>query len=174
MRYLCVIIICFLICSCNTKQKVLTVKEVDKLDSFCPDDGVCTFEVVQNKSLKILHDEFGNLYKEILEGTNIILKFEYKRNQIPNTVDGHYRELIYVELDPNNLTFELENSQLKEVKLLFARLCFCKGQTGYYSVDKGRLSITKEDDNYRFDLSFKIDEVPQVIYSINEVLRLKK
>jgi len=174
MRYLCVIIICFLICSCNAKQKVLTVKEVDKSASFCPDDGVCTFEVLQNKSLKVLHDEFGNLYKEISEGTSIILKFEYKRNQISNTVDGHYRELIYVELDPNNLTFKLDNSQLQNVKLLFARFCFCKGQTGYYKVKNGKLFVSKENDNYRINLEFKVNEVPQVITSINEVFRLKK
>ena len=56
MRYLYVIIICFLISSCNANQKVLTVKEVDTTTSFCPEDGVCTFEVLQEKSLKILQD----------------------------------------------------------------------------------------------------------------------
>ena len=124
MRYLNVIIICFLISSCSAKQKVLTVKEVDKTTSFCTDDGVCTFEVLQNKSLKVLQDEFGNLYPDISNGDKIILKFEYKRNEIPNTVDGNYSELIFAELNPNNLILDLDNSQLQNVKLLFARLCF--------------------------------------------------
>lgn len=172
MRYLYVMIICFLMPSCNAKQKVLTVKEVDKITSFCPDDGVCTFEILENKSLKILQDEFGNLYPEISEGNNIILKFQYKRNEIPNAVDSSYSELIYVELDPNNLILDLDNSQLQNVKLLFARLCYCKGQTGYYKVKNGILSISKENDKYQINLEFKVNEVPQVITSINEYFSL--
>jgi hypothetical protein len=174
MRYLYLLIICFLISSCNTKQKALIVKEADKTTSFCPDDGHCAFEVLQNKSLNLKYDGIGELYPKISKGNNVILKFEYKRNEIPNTVDGNYSEFIYVELNPNNLIIELENSQLKEVKLLFARLCFCRGQTGYYKVKNGKLSISKENNNYKFNLDFKIDEVPHDITSINEFFVLAK
>jgi len=172
MRYLYVIIICFLVFSCNANQKVLTVKEVDIATTFCPDDGVCTFQVLQNKSLNILQDEFGNTYPEVSDGDLMILKFQYKRKEIPNTMDSSYSELIYIELNSNNLILDLENSQLQEVKLLFARLCFCRGQTGYYKVKNGKLSISKEDDKYRFNLEFKVNEVPQVITLINESFSL--
>lgn len=172
MRYLCVIIIGFFISSCNAKQKVLTVKEVNETASFCPEDGVCTFEALQNKSLKVLQDEFGSLYPEISDGNKIILKFKYKKNKIPNTMDSSYSELIYVELDSNNLIFSLENSHLQNVKLLFARLCFCRGQTGYYKVKNGKLSISKEKGNYHFNLEFKVNEVPQIISSIKESFSL--
>jgi len=169
-----VIIICFLFCSCNAKQKALIIKEVDKSVSFCPEDGVCNFVVLQNKSLKVLQDEFGNLYPEISEGSSIILKFEYNRNEIPNTMDSSYSELIYVELEPNKLILELENFQLQDVKLLFARLCFCRGQTGYYKVKNGKLFISKENNKYRINLKFKVNEVPHIISSINEVFRIKE
>ena len=174
MRYLYVIIICFLFSSCNAKQKVITEKDVGKTASFCPEDGACTFEVLQNKFLLIQEDEFGNLYPEVSDGDNIILKFDYNRNEIPNAMDSSYSELIYVELNPNKLIFKLENSQLQEVKLLFARLCFCRGQTGYYKVKNGKLSISKENDKYRFNLEFKVNEVPQVITSINEMFSLNR
>ena len=174
MRFLYFLFLCFLIISCNTNQKLLTDQKVNKTTLSCPEDGVCTFEILENKSLKLLNDGIGKLYPDISNGDNIILKFEYKRNEIPNTVDGHYSELVYVELNPNNLTFELENSQLKEVKILFARLCFCRGQTGYYKVNKGKLTITKEMNNYQFNFEFKIDEVPQIITSISQTFILKK
>ena len=174
MRYLYILIVCFLIYSCSAKQKVILEKEIDRESTFCPIDGVCSFEVLENKSLELLKDGIGELYPNIIDDNNIVLIFEYKRNEIPNTVDGSYRELIYVELDPNNLRFNIENSQLQEVKLLFVRLCFCRGQTGYYKVKNGELSISKENDNYRINLEFKVNEVPQVISSINEVFRLKK
>jgi len=173
MRYLYFLIVCFLICSCNAKQKVLVENENDKITKFCPEDGVCTFEVLENKSIELLKDGIGKLYTNIIDDNNIVLKFEYIRNEIPNTVDGSYRELVYAELDPNNLTVEIENSQLKEVKLLFARFCFCRGQTGYYNVNKGNLSITRSGNNYQFNLEFIIDEVPQVITVVNQTFTLE-
>ncbi len=174
MKHLHLLIVCFIIISCNAKQKTLLKNETNNTSTICPQDGVCTFEVLQNKSLKLLKDGIGKLYPDISEGDKIILKFEYKRNEIPNTVDGNYSELIYVELNQNNLNIELENSDLQEAKLLFARLCFCRGQTGYYKVTNGKLSIKKESNNYKFNLEFIIDEVPQVITSINESFALSK
>ena len=174
MKYLYILITCFLAFSCNSNQKVLAAKDADEITIYCPKDGICTFEILKSRSLKILKDEFDNLYPEISDGDNIILKFEYKRNEIPNTVDGHYSELIYVELNSNKLIIELENSKLQEVNLLFARLCFCRGQTGYYKVKKGKLAISKENDKYQFNLEFKIDEVPQIITSINQTFTLNK
>ncbi|MBE9489501.1 MAG: hypothetical protein IMY67_04340, partial [Bacteroidetes bacterium] len=97
MRYLHMLLVCFLFYSCNAKQKILAEKDDNKITTTCPENGKCLFEVLQQKSLKILKDEFGNLYPEISDGDNIILKFEYKRNEIPNTMDSSYSELIYVE-----------------------------------------------------------------------------
>ena len=69
---------------------------------------------------------------------------------------------------------ELSNSELKKVNLIFARFCYCKGQTGYYQVRKGNLIIKKEEDNnYHLHLTFKVDEVPQIITEINQVLNIK-
>ena len=174
MRYLYIFISCFIIFSCNAKQKLLTENSVENLTTNCPEDGICTFEVLQNKKLKLLQDGIGKLYPDISDGDKIILKFEYKRNEIPNTVDGNYSELIFVELNPDNLIIELENSKLQEVKMLFARLCFCRGQTGYYKVNNGKLSLIKEGNNYQFNLEFKINEVPQIVTSINWLFTLKQ
>ena len=169
MKYLYILMCCSIIFSCNAKQKIISKNEAFNAIANCPEDGVCTFEVLENKALDIRTDNFGDLYPEISNGDKIILRFEYKRNEIPNTVDGNYSELIYVELNPNNLIIELKNSKLQEVKVLFARLCFCRGQTGYYKINNGKLSVTKVDDNYQFNLEFKTDEVPQVITSISEL-----
>jgi len=140
---------------------------------YCPEDGVCTLEVLQNKSFKLLKDGIGKLYPKISDGNKIILKYEYKRNEIPNSVDGNYSELIYIEADPNNLELDLKDSQFNKAKVLFARLCFCGGQTGYYRVNDGNLSIAKKGDFYQLNLEFKVYEVPQIITSVNHSFRLK-
>ena len=174
MRYLYLFFSIMLIVSCKTKQEMLLQDTLENIEILCPSDGVCSFEVLQNKKLKLLQDGIGKLYPDISDGDKIILKFEYKRNEIPNTVDGNYSELIFVELNPDNLIIELENSKLQEVKMLFARLCFCRGQTGYYKVNNGKLSLIKEGNNYQFNLEFKINEVPQIVTSINWLFTLKQ
>jgi len=150
----------------NTFQTVLTTD--------CPQDGTCTFEVLDNKSLKTLKSDLGEVYTQIIDDESLVVKFEYKRNEIPNTLDGHYIEQVFIELDKNNLELELSDSALKKVKVMFARFCYCKGQTGYYRVSQGKLSVKKIDDKtYQLDLVFKQDEVPQIISGINEKFTLE-
>ncbi len=163
-----------LIFSCATKQNATEINEIKINSIVCPEDGVCTFEVLSNQSLSIEKDGIGALYPKISEGNKTIIKFEYERNEIPNTVDGHYSELVYIELSPEDLEIDLKDAELKNVKALFARLCFCRGQTGYYIISQGQLSIKKLLENqYNLKMSFKIDEVPQVISTIDEVFYVK-
>jgi len=67
---------CLIIFSCQAKQKLLTENSVENLTTNCPEDGICTFEVLQNKKLKLLQDGIGKLYQNISDGDKIILKFE--------------------------------------------------------------------------------------------------
>ncbi|PWI30504.1 hypothetical protein DI383_03370 [Flavobacteriaceae bacterium LYZ1037] len=161
------------ITSCKSSKERNLNSQLETINSDCPSDGNCSFEVLKNKSLQIKQDDFGALYPVLEEGTSYVIKFEYQRDEIENTQDGHYSELIYVELPQNMQSIQLINDNLSTVKVLFARLCFCRGQTGYYKVTKGQLEITKnEDDTYNFMLQFQIDEVPQIITLIEASFRL--
>lgn len=159
-----IFLVLFLGTACKSSKESNLKTNLKTVNSNCPDDGVCSLEVLQNNSLEIKQDEIGALYPVLTEGTSTILKFEYKRNEIANTQDGQYSELIYAELPQNIKNLELYDADLSTVKLLFARLCFCRGQTGYYKVSSGELEIQKNaDTTFNFKLHFKIDEVPQVI-----------
>lgn len=160
--------------SCNSNSQVINNSET-KQQTECPSDGVCSLKIEQNKNLKLFNDNTMNLYPEILDGDNIVLTFEYKRNEIPDTADGHYIEQIILELDPTNLELFLQNKELESVKLLFARFCYCKGQTGYYKIADGSLKIEKiNDKKYILSLIFSQDKVPQIITAISEIFELKK
>ncbi len=160
-----------LLFSCNS-QKNASQENNLKNELKCPKDGVCTFEVLKNKTF-LIKSKFGDTYPEFSDGNKTILKFEYIRNSIPNTEDSGYRELVYVEIDANSSELELEGKALKIAKVSFGRLCFCRGQTGYYNVDQGKLSITKnENGSHTFELDFKVNEVPQIIMSIRETFNL--
>jgi hypothetical protein len=166
-----------LIMCCGTKQKSVrtVIDQEKKSQTTCPDDGTCSFEILNNKSLLLKYDTTNQLYPEIVDAENIVFKFEYKRNEIANVEDGGYQELMFLELNPKDITQKIEDTSLQKVKLLFARLCFCRGQTGYYKVRKGSLNITSlNNDSYKLELNFKIDEVPQIIKSISETFSYKK
>lgn len=164
---------------CKPKEKAIknanTLKSSSKMMTIknCPEDGVCTFKVEPYKSIRIAKDEFGNTYPEFPIGKQTLLTFEYKRNPLEGVADSNYRELIILEVDNNPENLSLKDSNLQNVKATFARLCFCRGATGYYPIKEGDLQLTKTADNqYKLSFSFKINEVPQVIESINETFSL--
>ena len=158
-----VLLICLLIqLSCKASKEKDLITNLKPVMTNCPEDGICTFEILKKKSLRVEKDGIGSLYPILLDGKTNVLKFEYKRNEIPNTQDGNYSELIYAELP----------QKIEDIKLVdnnLSRLCFCRGQTGYYKVSKGQLEISKNnDDSFNFKLNFKVNEVPQIITVIEE------
>jgi len=169
MKYLLVLFFSVVVLNCKPKQVTISDYRQNVLTTNCPDDGTCTFEVLKDKSLNILKTDLEETYTEITDGQSYVLKFEYKRNEIANTVDGQYIEQVFIELNLNNLEVELKDSEFKKAKVMYARFCYCKGQTGYYSVTQGNLLIKKfEDKGYQLTLDFKQDEVPQIITKIQD------
>lgn len=167
MKTISALLLIFILISCKAQNEIYSTQN-------CPSNGVCSSELIQNKSLKIENDHFERLNAKIEEGDKTIFKFVYNRNVDEQYVDGNYTEIIYAELDKDLTEFNLNDSELKNVKLLFNRLCFCKGSTGFYKVTKGILSIKKiSKETYNIQLNFKVDEVPQIITSISETVILK-
>lgn len=162
------LIFSLVVISCGSKSQVLNENSVFT-ETECPSDGICSLKVEQNKAIRLTNENTINFFPDIQEGKNIVLTFEYKRNDIPNTTDSHYIEQLIMELDPNNLEIALTGKQLQDVKLLFARFCYCKGQTGYYKINNGTLKVEKVNNGeYYISISFSQDAVPQIITFIGE------
>ena len=154
----------------NNKHKKSNTHTVN-IKSSCPENGLCTFEVLENQQLIISKDGIGQLYPKITDGNTTVYKFTYTKNKDERYKDSHYSEEVYFELPKQINELVLENESLSSVKLVFARLCFCRGQTGYYLINQGKLIITKlKTDTYNINLSFKTDEVPQIISFIKETI----
>lgn len=140
----------------------------------CPENGECSIELIPNKTIEFKTDNIGILYPVIFEGEKTILKYTFKRNPIPNTQDSNYTEIIYAELGSTITKIELSNENLQNLKLHFGRLCYCKGQTGYYAIKNGEFKISKgKNKSIKIDFDFIIKEVPQIISKINETISLK-
>ena len=161
------LLFCTVFFSCNTAKKTNDLDTLNEITTICPDDGECTIVVNKNKKLNVLVDDFGSKYFQLLdnEGTSVIV-FEYNKKNEENLQDGNYLEEVIFEIPNDVNAINLTDKELQSTKMLFGRHCFCKGQTGYFNVNNGQLKLIKKDNEFSIDLSFKINEVPQIISSI--------
>ncbi len=172
MKHLKLFILLVFTLSCKSKSTAVAQKNSEVNSVVCPENGVCSFKVLQNKSLAIKTDGLGDLFLETVEGENLVLKFEYSKNHDKKLADGSYREEVFLELNPNDL--EMETNDLANKKLYFARWCYCKGQTGYYKIKEGLLKIDRlKNGTFRLNLNFKINEVPQKMTQMAETFSLQ-
>lgn len=165
--------------SCKTPQKSTQnnsglSETVSVIITDCPEDGFCALELIPNKSIEFKTDEFGNMYPIISDGTKTLLKYSFVKKPIPNTADSDYQEIVYAELKGEISEFNLTNETLQKVKLTYGRLCFCKGENGYFPIKNGAFSITKNGDNaVNIHLDFSVKKVPKLITELNETVSLK-
>lgn len=169
-KYSLLIAMILLISSCKSNQQTAMKSDQEKQ---CPSDGTCSFEVLKNKELLILEDEFKNTYHKLKHADGkVVLKYEYKRNEDPKISDDNYSEIIFIEINEDLTDLDLSDQFLSKAKVSYGRMCFCRGATGFYKVKKGNLTISKDNENYEVSLDFVIDEVPQVIKSFKRSFKL--
>lgn len=168
------IFVLFTLLMISCKSNYTVSQHINQEAATCPENGTCSIELIPNKNIVFETDNIGIMYPVISEGDKTILKYTYKRNPIPNTQDGNYTEIVYAEFPENITTKELSNEALQDVKLYFGRLCYCKGETGYFPIKNGNFKLAKNGKNsFKIDLDFKISEVPQIISKIEETISLK-
>lgn len=173
MRKLLIIPFLTLITACNCQKKVSDKTSEIKKDevmtnSTCPSDGKCTIEVIKNKSLEVKSDEFGSNYYNLTDNMNTsVVLYKYNRNVEEGLQDASYKEEIIFEINNSEKQLSFLDRDLQKTKMIFGRICFCRGQTGYYKVVSGKLFLENLKETIKFNLNFKITEVPQIINSLN-------
>lgn len=140
--------------------------------SACPEDGKCTLEIFKNKRLNVLSDQYGSIYYQMLDDADSsVIQYLYARNVPKEMQDGNYREEIVFDIKNSETNLSLSDNELHKTQMLFGRFCFCRGETGYYKVEKGTLNLTKKENSIDFSLQFTIDKVPQIIKTIQGGLK---
>jgi hypothetical protein len=161
--------------SCQAKKEVLenSVPTItSNTESLCPENGECTTKILKNKSLRIKIDELNQLYYQIEDNANTsVVHFEFSKKADEGLQDGNYREEIIFEINNADSKLELEDILLRPTKMIYGRHCYCKGQAGYFSVLKGKLSLQKNKEKIAFNLNFTVTEVPQIIKKITYPLQ---
>lgn len=134
----------------------------------CPEKGDCTFEVLKNSNLSLKFNDQGQLYPEVTAGDQIVIKYHYKKDEREDVMDDSYSEFVYLEIDPNAQQIVLRDKELQKVKMIFGRICFCKGSNGYFRVTSGNLFLFNKNNNLQLRTNFKVNKIPQLVESIDE------
>lgn len=140
--------------------------------SGCPDEGDCTVKIHKNMNLIIKEDGTGAIYPEMVAGKNTVVEYTYLKEGPEGTADSNYSETIHFEIPASVESLSKVNASLGDVKLLYGKHCFCKGEAGYYPISNGELSVSANNKTLAFNLNFKVEKTSQVISNISEKVKL--
>lgn len=169
-----VLLIVFLIgvCGCKSTASSFYFKALKKPQTFttskCISNAQCRIEIIPDATLLVQEDAFNNTYVEIKKGNRLIIKYQLKKNQLPQTADGHYTEILYFEIGHSETDIHLKDKELQQVKMTFGRLCYCKGSSGYFKVDKGTLELIFDKNKMILNTVFTVKNIPQIITQLHE------
>lgn len=165
MRKIALLLVLLSVLSCKCKKVAAQTTAV--ITSECPKDGTCTIQLSRNKSMVVKKDEFGSVFYTLEESTSkSVVQYTYKKTVKGDIQDANYREEIIFEIDNDTENINLSDVALENTQLIFGRFCFCRGQTGYYKINQGKLTVTKNANEKVVDLNFKTDSVPQIIHHV--------
>ncbi len=169
-------IICAFFSSCSPKivknndlveKRVILDSILSKEAEFsCPEGGNCYINFLPNKGVKIVIINNHLSYKTIDDTTKTLIQFQYSVNQNESPIDGGYRETVFFEVDNNDKTINLNNSDLQKVKMIYGRYCNERGKTGVFLVKNGVLKLNKTNNKISFTLNYSTSEIPQLINKI--------
>ena len=176
MKYLIFSTLAFVFGCCGNKQninhqqknsdKTIVLNNID-----CPTDGTCSLEILKNTSLVLKTDPIGAFYYETQPSNNTdVIIYKYTKTVDKTLQDAGHEEDILVEIPSTLREISLENNELQQAKVLYGRHCFCKGQAGYFKVENGKLSISKNASNYILNVDAIVTKVPQKIKSFSATL----
>ncbi|MQP53308.1 hypothetical protein [Flavobacterium sp. LMO9] len=168
-----VLFLSFLCMSCNCAKNQVNNSIVKKTSSSsCPNDGKCTTNLIENKSLNIKTDATGAIYYELTDNSKTsIIKFEYNKTVDTTFQDNSYREEVLFEIPNQFDEINLKDDKLELVKMIFGKHCFCKGQAGIFTIIKGKLNLKKKEKTTSFNLEFEILNIDHKIKKISGTIK---
>ena len=175
MKLITLLSVLFLFNSCGNNKTVVSTnnKEVIILaDGIEEKDGDVSVDIFNNSTLNLKDDTIGAIYPVIASGNNLVVEFIYEEKAPEGTADGDYSETLHFEIPQNTTVLNLMDEELNNVKLLYGKQCFCRGEAGYYEVKKGKIKIVKTESDIYFDISFNIDETSAKLVRVAKYIKL--
>jgi len=162
------IFLLFIISSCSVKNN-LPVENYKSTNY--PADGVCTIEILKNKTMVVETNEDSTMTYTVADDTkHSVIRFQFKRNSDQSEHDGDYREMNVFEIDNAISSQVLADEELQNVKMLSGIFCFCKGKAGLHKVNKGKLDLyINKSGKINFTLDFEMEKVAKTFKTISVI-----
>jgi len=144
--------------SCSTTKGVESTNWLGKkvtMFSVAPENGKVTATRESEKALNL--NGFEQLYPQtIYNPETVLVQYSFDRNKAKeNFADDFYKEELLLEIPAKAFKKEYKDAALQDVKLVYGKHCYCKGEAGYYKITKGALKIDHSDRHTKVKLTFK-------------------
>ncbi len=144
MKKIAIALLPILLAGCAQKKGVSAfIAGRHTIESQCPEDGKCKFEIIKDKSLAIKTDGTGMLYYSLEDAPGkVVVRYSYDYTVPKDVEDAGYTETIIFETDTD--FSNLNTGNIQDTKMLFGVQCFCRGKAGFYKVTEGTIRYTDE------------------------------
>lgn len=144
--------------SCSSTKGVTSTNWLGKnvtVKSEVPENGTVTATREFEKGLNL--NGFQQLYPQPHYNPHAVLvQYEFNRNKSEQEyADDFYKEEIFMEIPAEAFKKEYKDADLEQVKLVYGKHCYCKGEAGYYKITEGTLNINHSDKQTKVKLTFK-------------------
>lgn len=175
MKLITLLSVLFLFSSCGNNKTIVSKKDKEVViltDGTDDKKGDVSVDMSNNSTLNVKDDTIGAIYPVIESGDNLVVEFKYEEKAPEGIADGDYSETLHFEIPNNTTELNLTDDELSNVKLLYGKHCFCKGEAGYYKVKKGKMKVVKTESDLYFDISFNIDETSTKLVRVSKYIAL--
>lgn len=112
-----------------------------KVESKCPENVNCDFEILKGKGLNVMTDGIGMSYYELKDDPGkIVFKYQYRLKTDESLQDAGYLEEVLFEIEKDYSDFSFSGKDLQNTKAILNVMCFCRGKAGSYRIKEGLIS----------------------------------
>ena len=175
MKLIALLSVLFLFSSCGNNKTIVLNKDKEVIvlaDGIDEKGGNISVNLYIDSILNLKDDTIGAIYPVIESGDNLVIDFKYEEKAPEGFADGDYSETLHFEIPNTTTILNLADDELSNVKLLFGKHCFCKGEAGYYKVKMGKMKIVKTESDIYFDISFNIDGTSTKLIRVAKHIKL--
>jgi len=127
----------------NCNFTCIDANETDVITNACIDNWECTFRVTDQSQIDLTEYEGrGSGVKNVFQ----MITFTQEDTMI---ADDEYNNILVFELDENQNSFSVEDSDLAHMNVHYRRVCFCS-ETDFIAVNSGCLQGEKQSDGTWF------------------------
>lgn len=168
-----IILIFSLIISSCVSQKMVLSNHFSKKFEISKNTSI-SYDLTPNSKLESFKDTQKNTFIKKVAGNNLVVKIEAVKKSDKNIADSGYREVLYFEIPNKKQDIKIDDLKNTDIKLWFARFCFCRDYVGFHKITDGQLEIKLTKSDLKIKSTIRFNNLPQVLNFIDQNLLINQ